>query len=102
MIEAPELLLVSPRGWRMAIDTEPGSTLRESPGRMTADEFYAWLDEDTRAEWVAGVVTVFMSTSNRHNQLIKFLVIVIQAWIDAHNLGELWAETFLMRLFTPT
>lgn len=85
----------------MAIEMEPSGGLRESPGRITADEFYAWLDEDTRAEWVDGEVTIFMPTSNRHYQIIKFLVIVIQAWIDAHDLGELWSETFLMRLFIP-
>jgi len=85
----------------MAIEIEPSGALRESPGRMTADEFYDWLDEDTRAEWVDGEVTVFMPTSNRHYQLIKFLVIVIQAWIDARDLGELWDESFLMRLFIP-
>ena len=40
---------------------------KPSPGRrMTEEEFVAWCDEDTRAEWVDGEVVVHSPTSIRH------------------------------------
>jgi Uma2 family endonuclease len=85
----------------MATEPEVVAPLREPPGPMTAEAFYEWCDEDTRAEWVDGEVIVLSPTSNRHHQIIRFLSIVIQAWVDARDLGQLFQEVFLIRLYTP-
>jgi len=37
--------------------------------RMTEEEFEAWADEDTRAEWVDGEVILMSPTSLLHNRL---------------------------------
>ena len=68
---------------------------------MTLDEFHAWCDEGTRAEWVDGEVVVFLPTSIRHHKIVQLLVILLRLWVDAKGLGELYSEMILMRLFVP-
>lgn len=36
------------------------------PGRMTFDEFLAWCDEDTWAEWVDGEVVILTPAARKH------------------------------------
>jgi Uma2 family endonuclease len=85
----------------MATEPDVATPLREPPERMTAEQFYEWCDEDTRAEWVDGEVILLSPTSNRHHQIIRFLSMVLKAWGGARDLGQLFDEVFLLRLFIP-
>lgn len=70
---------------------------RHAPPRMTFDEFLAWADEDTHAEWVNGKVT-FLSASSLHQLTITFLLSLMQFWIDSQKVGgRVWTVPFLMR-----
>jgi Uma2 family endonuclease len=42
------------------------------PGKMTYEEFLAWADEDTWAEWVNGEVIILTPASKRHQDLAFF------------------------------
>jgi Uma2 family endonuclease len=62
--------------------------------RMTYEEFLAWADEDTRAEWVDGEVILFMPQSRRHIRLIYFLIQLVGAFASLRRLGEVYGEPF--------
>lgn len=67
--------------------------------RMTYDEFLAWADEDTLAEWVDGEVVLMPSpASTRHQRLTRFLVRVMSSYAELHDLGEVFEPPFQMRL----
>ncbi|HZO88836.1 MAG TPA: Uma2 family endonuclease [Chthonomonadaceae bacterium] len=75
--------------------TEP---LPEPPRQMTFEEFLAWADEDTHAEWVDGEI-IFMSPSEDiHQILLKWLIKALDEYVTAHDLGLLLPAPFLMRL----
>ncbi len=45
--------------------------------RMSYEEFLAWADEDTLAEWVDGEVVMTSPASKRHQMIVSFLEKVI-------------------------
>ena len=59
----------------------PAAEVRILP-RMTEEEFVAWCDEDTRAEFVDGEVIVFSPSSTRHVLLCNFLSTLRSAWLQ--------------------
>jgi len=59
------------------------------PAKMTYEEFLAWADEDTWAEWIDGKVIVMSPASKRHQQLIRFLTLLLQSFIESRQSGEL-------------
>jgi Uma2 family endonuclease len=65
---------------------------------MTWEEFVAWCDEDTRAEWVDGEVIVLSPVSVAHQRLLRFLTVVLDLFISTQGLGELLTAGILMRL----
>jgi len=71
------------------------------PGPVTFEAFLEWADEDTWAEWVEGEVIVMAPASERHQQLVRFLLSLLTFYVEARNLGWLCAAPFLMRL-SPT
>lgn len=74
---------------------------REPPaGPLTFEEFLAWCDEDTRAEWVAGRVVLMSPASDPHQRVIQFLVRILTVWIESRDLGKLYLD-FLMRMPDP-
>jgi Uma2 family endonuclease len=74
------------------------------PPRMTYEEFLAWADEDTLAEWVAlpgeevGEVIMTSPASNRHQDVSGFLESVMRMYVEARNLGVLRSAPFQMKL----
>lgn len=66
--------------------------------RLTFDEFLAWCDEDTWAEWVEGEVQMVSPVSKQHQSLGRFLLIVLTGFVRKHGLGEVIGAPFLMRL----
>jgi Uma2 family endonuclease len=72
--------------------------------RMTYEEFLAWADEDTLAEWVAisgtdeGEVVMTSPASNRHQDISGFLESVARSFVEVHNLGIVRSAPFQMKL----
>lgn len=66
--------------------------------RMTFDEFVAWTDEDTHAEWVGGEVIVFMPSSWTHQGFAYFLASLLGLYVRLFRLGEVRFAPFQMRL----
>jgi Uma2 family endonuclease len=62
--------------------------------RMSYEEFRAWSDEDTHAEWVEGVVTVFMPPIIRHQAFAGFLHALITHFARLFGLGEIFFAPF--------
>lgn len=75
-------------------DKPPKSAL---PGKMTYEEFLAWADEDTWAEWVNGEVIILSPASARHQQLATFLTTLMHFFVDVHQLGVVLTPPFQMK-----
>ena len=66
--------------------------------RMTYEEWLAWDSGETRSEWVDGEVVVFVSTSQRHWQIVYFLAALLTEYVRFRGLGRVLAESVAMRL----
>jgi len=79
-------------------DAEAAQAAVPPPGRMTEEEFLAWCDEDTRAEWVDGEVIVMSAPSYEHVALQNWLANVLALYVEKHELGTLIGPQFQTRL----
>jgi Uma2 family endonuclease len=71
------------------IESPPAGDVNLPPGRkMTEEEFVAWCDEDTRAEWVDGQVIMMSPANVDHGRLLKWLLGVVGAFVEQKGLGE--------------
>lgn len=70
---------------------------REQRLTMTYQDFLAWADEDTHAEWVNGAVIVFMPPTIRHQDIIGFLYGLLSQYIRWRNLGRIFVAPCEMR-----
>lgn len=70
----------------------------ETPEKMTFEEFLAWCDEDTRAEWIDGEVQMVSPASQKHQQVTMFLSTLLSLYARRKNLGIVLSAPFLMRL----
>lgn len=66
--------------------------------RMTEEEFFAWVDEDVKAEWVDGEVIIMSPSSLRHVRLAGWLYTLLSQYVDRKSLGEVLALEFMIRL----
>jgi Uma2 family endonuclease len=64
---------------------------------MTYEEFLAWADEDTWAEWVDGEVIILTPASNQHQDLAGFLTALLRLFVEAHGLGVVRPAPFQMK-----
>jgi Uma2 family endonuclease len=67
-------------------------------GKLTFEEFLAWADEDTWAEWLDGEVVMVSPASDRHQDLRDFVAFPMRAFVEARGLGVVRTAPFLMRL----
>jgi Uma2 family endonuclease len=65
---------------------------------MTYEEFLAWADEDTLAEWVDGEVVKYSPASKQHQLIVGFLEKVLGTFVEQHNLGVVLSAPFQMKL----
>src|SRR5689334_21103066 len=86
----------------MSTHPEAATTLRTPPGPMSLEEFHAWCDGETRAEWVDGEVIVLLPDSLRHYGVVTFLLVLLRLWTEAKNLGRVFDETVFLRLSLPS
>ena len=80
----------------------PSAPQRPAPPLVpiSFEEFLAWADEDTRAEWVAGEVVLMSPRSAEHQHLLGFLDTLISGFVLARQLATVLFAPFLMRLPT--
>ncbi|MFQ5613516.1 MAG: Uma2 family endonuclease [Anaerolineae bacterium] len=73
---------------------------RKAPpqGKITFEEFLAWADEDTHAEWEDGEVVMVSPASRRHQELVLWLSKVLGFYIEERDLGWLTNVPFLIQL----
>jgi Uma2 family endonuclease len=65
--------------------------------QMTYEEFLAWADEDTWAEWVDGEVMILTSASDWHQNLAGFLTALLRHFVEAHDTGVIRFAPFQMK-----
>ncbi|MDK2816305.1 MAG: hypothetical protein PWR22_934 [Moorella sp. (in: firmicutes)] len=68
------------------------------PGKMTFEEFLAWCDEDTWAEWVDGEVVALTPAARKHQDVKGFLYSVIREFLYYKKTGRILDAPFLVRL----
>jgi len=68
------------------------------PDKLTYDEFLAWADEDTLAEWVDGKIVMTSPASRRHQTIADFLTSVMRSFVEQHDLGVVLSAPFQMKL----
>lgn len=61
-------------------------------------EFYEWLDEDKKAEFVNGQIIVHSPVLKQHTDATKYLTILLSTYVDLHDLGYVGFEKCLIRL----
>ena len=66
--------------------------------KMTYEEFLAWADEDTLAEWVDGAIIMTSPASLQHQSLTLFLGQLLGIFTDRGNLGAIILPPFQMKL----
>jgi Uma2 family endonuclease len=66
--------------------------------KMTYEEFLAWADEDTLAEWVNGEVVMTSPASDRHQDIADFLTSVMRVYVRVRDLGMVRSAPFQMKL----
>lgn len=59
--------------------------------------FEDFLQTDGPAEWVEGKVIPLAAVDRRHNELSSWLMLVIGPYVEAHELGSVYTEPFVMR-----
>jgi Uma2 family endonuclease len=68
------------------------------PSKMTYEEFLAWADEDTLAEWVDGEVVMTTPANDRHQDLAGFLENILRPYVEARRLGVVRSAPFQVKL----
>src|SRR5438552_14384082 len=74
-----------------------GGTATAPRPRMTYEEFLEGADEDTWAEWVDGEVVFMSPASTDHQRLVGFLTTVLDTWVRARGVGEVFPPPFQMK-----
>lgn len=61
-------------------------------GKIAEEEFVAWCDEDTRAEWSDGEVVMMSPPSVEHAELSTWLASLLRIFVEQHGLGRVMQE----------
>jgi Uma2 family endonuclease len=77
---------------RLLDELPPGDVALCPRLRMTEEEFVAWCDEDTRAEWVDGEVLMMSPANLEHCDLSDWLIILLRTFVEDRNLGRVLSE----------
>ncbi|HEX2171169.1 MAG TPA: Uma2 family endonuclease [Dehalococcoidia bacterium] len=71
---------------------------RLPPTPISYEDFLAWCDEDTYAEWVDGEIVFMSPVSSDHQRIVQFLVWLFQAVIELTEAGVVRSGPFQMKL----
>lgn len=88
----------TPRLSQLVTDETWSHDCQPHPGRrMTEEEFVAWADDTTRAEWVDGEVIMMAPISDDHDEYQFWLRVVLHAFVKRRGLGRVKGPEFMMR-----
>lgn len=65
--------------------------------RMTEEEFVAWCDEDTKAEWVDGEIIMPPPANLQHVDLAGFLNCILRGFATSRGLGAVYGPELQVR-----
>ncbi|MBC8234247.1 Uma2 family endonuclease [bacterium] len=68
--------------------------------KISYEDFLAWCDEDTLAEWVDGEIIMVSPASNRHQDLSDFLVSLLRIYTETNGLSVVRSAPLQMKLGT--
>jgi Uma2 family endonuclease len=68
---------------------------------MSYEEFLVWARNGIHAEWVEGKVLLMSPVSSRHQDIVVFLVTLLNLYVRRRNLGRVMTAPFQMRLHQP-
>jgi Uma2 family endonuclease len=66
--------------------------------KLSYEEFLKIYDEDAHAEWVDGEVVLLSPASSRHQDLVRFLTVLLSVYAEKHNLGVVRPAPFQMKI----
>ena len=66
--------------------------------KMSYEEFLAWADEDTHADWIDGEVVVFMPASELHQLVVALFYELLKRYVELFDLGVVIPAPYEMRL----
>jgi Uma2 family endonuclease len=72
--------------------------LQEQRIPMSYEEFQAFINEDTHAEWVNGEAIIFMAASPLHQRFVRFLLTLLGTFVSFSKLGEVFPAPFEMKI----
>ena len=79
------------------METEP-LTLRDAPlAEMTYEEFLRWNGPRNDLEWVDGKVIPMSPVTNLHQEVVLFLLCIINQFVQTHRLGRVLQDPFQMK-----
>jgi Uma2 family endonuclease len=67
-------------------------------GKISFEDFLAWADEDTHAEWEDGEVILTSPASRQHQDLSDWLTTILRIYVRKRNLGWTSSAPFLVLL----
>lgn len=76
-------------------------TRAATPTRMSERDFSAWIDEDTRAEWTQGEITVMSPVSLMHDTLQGWIYRLLSEIVELDDLGRVGGSELFVRLPDP-
>lgn len=62
------------------------------------NEFYEWLDEDKRAEFIAGEIIIHSPARALHIEVLQNLLLAIAPFVQKNQLGKVYTEQALVKL----
>jgi len=74
------------------------SSVTKPKGKISYEDFLAWCDEDTWAEWVDGDIIMVSPASTRHQLISLFLASLLGPYVGSRNLGQVLTAPFQMKL----
>ncbi|MFN4181026.1 MAG: Uma2 family endonuclease, partial [Armatimonadota bacterium] len=66
--------------------------------RMSLEEFLKWVDEDVWAEWEDGKVIIMSPASYQHQDISRFLTVLLSIFLEENDLGVVLSAPFAMWL----
>jgi Uma2 family endonuclease len=81
-----------------ALAVTPEASAEVSSQTMTYEEYLAWADEDTRAEWSNGEVIIDMPPQHRHQNIVEFLDRLLGLFVSIFDLGQLRVAPFELKI----
>jgi Uma2 family endonuclease len=84
-------------GKQMAMREATSTEAKPTRLKMSYEEFLAWADEDTHAEWVNGEVIVHRPPKDIHQATLGFLYLLLGLFVDLFYLGKIRVAPFEMK-----